>query len=145
MVEDEFSTVREEGLEVGVGCREGSTVDLFGDGDITVEVEGASLPLGVFEDDVFEVGRGDGKHGLGEGIPCDFAAGLEARVDLFVGARIDRAGVDLARSFDLFGGETGRGIGAFALGDRRIEAAGEEVSMTPSLTPSDASQASRAA
>src|ERR1700754_807907 len=128
MVEDELSTVCEEGLEVGVGCSKGSTVDFFSDGDITIEVEGARVPLRVFEDDVFEVGRGDGKRWLGEGIPGDFAAGLEARIDLFVGAGIDRAGVDLARSFDLFGGETGGGVDAFALGDSRIEAAGEGVS-----------------
>ena len=63
VVEDEFAAVGEEGLEIGVGCGEGSVVDLLCDGDVAVEVEGAGVPLGVFEDDVFEV-RGSNRKPL---------------------------------------------------------------------------------
>ena len=45
-----------------------------------------------------------------------------------MGAGIDGAGVDLARGVDLFGRETGGGVGAFALGDCGIEVAGEGIS-----------------
>ena len=129
MIEDGFAAAREEGLEVGIGCGEGCVVDLLcdGDGDVAVEVEGAGVPLGVFEDDVFEAGGGGGKRRRGEGIPRDLTAGFEAGEDLFARAGIDRASIDLARSFDLFGRETGGGVSAFALGDSGIEVAGEGV------------------
>ncbi len=91
VVEDELAAVGEEGLEVGVGCGESSVVDLLGDGYVGVEVEGAGVPFGVFEDDVFEVGGGDGKRWRGEGVPRDLTAGLEAGEDLFVGAGVDGA------------------------------------------------------
>ncbi len=127
VIEDEFAAAGEEGIEVGIGCGEGSAVDLLRDGDIAVEVEGAGGPLGVFEDDVSEVRASNRKPWRGEGVPCDLAAGFEAGEDLFVGARVGRAGVDFARGFDLFGRETGGGFGAFALGDCGIEVAGEGI------------------
>ena len=127
MIEDEFAAVGEEGLEVGVGCGESSAVDLLGDGYVGVEVESAGFPLGVFEDDVFEVRGSNGKHRRGEAVPADLTAGFEAGEDFFVGAGIDRPGVDLARGFDLFGSETGGSVSVFALDGSWIEVAGDGV------------------
>ena len=104
VIHEQLAAVGEEGFEVGVVGIEQTVVDLVGEGDVFVEVEGQVVPLGIFEDHILKMrDRNRERLRAGQRGPYQFAArrhpGEDGLARFSVGSGVDFAGgVDLRRS-----------------------------------------------
>ena len=103
VIEDEFAAMRGELSEVGIdGFKNVVAVEFGGEAHVLSGIERAEVPSGIFVNDETEVIIRDGEwFGAGKGDPSQFAARLEAGINLLVRARIFEGTVDTFRSGDL--------------------------------------------
>ena len=124
VVEQQLSSLREELLQIRIGRRDDSIVQLVGKGHIAVEIQRMEVPVWILEDQVFEMGRDNRWLPLtSKKDPAVFAARFKTGKDLFARTRVLRPGINLLGGFHLGGCQAFGAVGAFAEQHVRIKVA----------------------
>ena len=139
--------MRGEALQIGAGGVNGAVIHLVGQSRVTVQVERPPIPVGIPEDYVFEIigPRAKWLRTAGDGPPSQLAARFEPRREPFSRAWIQRRRVNLPDRFHLGVRQALLATAFFAFERSRIETAAGGSPMSPSFSPSRASQAAMAA
>jgi hypothetical protein len=127
VVLQQFSATIEEGCQIWIDRIHCPPVDLVREGRVSIEIIGLVIPVGILEHHELEDAGGK-RHGLGRhcsdaGRPSQLASKGHSGIDILLGARIDRATIDLSDRVDLRGSQAIRTVFTLAFDNSRIELA----------------------